>query len=106
MEDRDILHAIVQADRDARERVDAAERRVKLLSGSRDGIFAEAEKTAMAAARQETDALRSEAQKASADQIAALDKKLDETLAALDRQFEEKKPDCIERIFRAAVGLT
>ena len=106
MEDKEILHAIVRADHDARERVAAAERREKLLAGSRDGIFAAAEQKAMAAARQEAEALRAGEQESTAARIAALDRRLDEALAALDRQYEEKKQDCIERIFREAVGLS
>lgn len=106
MDNNEILRAIVQADREACERVDAAMRRERLLSGDRAAVFAAAEKRAMDAARQQTDALRGEVKAAADRRAAELDKKRDEALAALDREFAAKKDDCIERIFRAVVDLS
>lgn len=106
MDNNELLRAIVDADREARARVEAARRREKLLSGSHAQIDAEAEARAMADARRETEKLRAEAQAAAQNRLAALDRERDEALAALDREFEAKKDACIERIFRAAVGLS
>ncbi len=106
MEDKEILRAIVQADRTARESVDAAVRREKLLSGSGAQIDAAAEKKAMDAARQQTDRLRAEAEAAVQKRRETLDRERAQALAALDREFEEKKADCIERIFRMAVDVS
>lgn len=106
MEDRSILHAIVQADQSARKRVDAAGRREKLLSGSFHEIQSAAEKKAMAAARQETEALRAQTEHTTAQRLARLDREQTDALAALDRVFEGKKDDCVERIFQMTVGLS
>lgn len=106
MENKDILHAIVRADREARERVEAAQRRERLLSGSAAQIRAAAEKKAMDAARQQADKWRAEANAAAESRKAALDKKSAEALAALDAAYEAKKGECIERIFQMAVGLS
>lgn len=106
MEDKDMLRAIVQADRSARERVDAAGRREKLLSGSFSEIYAAAEKKAMDKARQETEKLRAQTDNAAAQRMAALDREQADALAALDRAFEAKKDECVERIFRMTVGLS
>lgn len=103
MDDRQMLHAIVQADRDARARVDAAEKREKLLSGTHEQIYAAAKQQAMAKAQSELESLRAEVQEASRRRMAAFDKEKEDALAALDREFESKKDDCIERIFRAVV---
>lgn len=106
MDNNELLRTIVDADRAARKRVDAAKQREKHLSGDRAAVFAAAEKKAMDAARRQTDTLRGEV-KATADRrTAELDKKRDEALAALDREFAAKRDDCIERIFRAVVGLS
>lgn len=106
MDNNEILRAIVQADRAACERVDAATRREKLLGGGRAAVFAAAEKKAMEAAHQQTDALRDEVNTAADRRTAELDKKRDEALASLDREFAAKKDDCVERIFRAVVNLS
>lgn len=106
MDNNELLRSIVDADRAARERVDAAKRREKLLGGDRAGVFAAAEKKAMAAAHQQADALRDEVKAAAGRRTAELDKKRDEALAALDREFAARKDDCVERIFRAVVGLS
>lgn len=103
MEDREMLHAIVQADSEARRRVDAAKRREQLLSGSRSQIYAAAEQKAMAKAQQELNELCAQVQEASDRRIAALEKEKADSLRALDREFEAKKADCIDRIFRAVV---
>lgn len=106
MENKDILQAIVRADREASARVDAARRREKLLSGSTAEIYAAAEKKAMESARQQVDAQRAETEKAAEARKAALDQKSAEAIAALDRAFEEKKDACIERIFQMAVDIS
>lgn len=106
MENKDILRTLVQADRDARERVTAAERRERLLSGSTAEIYAAAEKKAMAAARQETDKIRTEAEAAASARVAALDRESAEAVAKLDAAFRERKAECIERIFQMVVDIS
>lgn len=106
MENKDILSLLVQADRQARERVEAAQRRERLLSGSAAEIYAAAEKKAMAAARQPIDKLREESAAAANARKAALDTESAKAIAALDRAFAAKKEECIERIFQMAVDIS
>lgn len=106
MENKDMLRAIVRADREALARVEDAQRRERLLSGSAAEIYAAAETKAMDTARQEVDTLRARTVEASNARRATLDRESAEALAVLDRTFEAKKTECIERIFRMAVDIS
>jgi hypothetical protein len=105
MEPMEALHQIVAADRAARVRYDnlrqdndSLDVRLEALSRT---LTDEALEQASAAVEQARAASVADA----SEMLAALDEQCEAALATMESQFDERKDQCVEQMFRIAVGL-
>lgn len=106
MEHKELLHAVVEADRAARQALTDAQQRQKLLERGADEVLAAAEKKARAQAERELAQRRKAAEDETRSRMEALEKSRTEELLRLERQYAAVKDECVETIFKAAVGLS
>ncbi len=106
MDNKELLHAVVEADRAARQALSDAQQRQKLLERGADEVLAAAEKTAMAQAENELTQRRKTAEDETRGSMEALEKSRTEELNRLEKQYAAVKDTCVETIFKAAVGLS
>lgn len=106
MEHKELLHAVVEADRAARQALSDAQQRQKLLGRGADEILAAAEKTAMAQTERELAARRKAAEDEMRSSMETLEKSRAEELERLEKQYAAVKDSCVETIFKSAVGLS
>jgi len=106
MDPMDILRKILEADEKARDELDELSQKAANADEDAALMRSEASQKAMAVAQNEAQAGRDRAQAEVEKTLQELDVKCKSDLAALKARWEEQKEPCVERIFRAAAGLT
>ena len=106
MDNQELLHAVVAADRAARQALSDAQQRQRLLDRGADEVFAAAEKNAMAQAERELAQRRKAAEDETRSSMETLEKSRSEELERLEKQYAAVKDASVETIFKAAVGLS
>ena len=105
MDEKTILHQILEADRKGREACEKARRDRADYDRRRPELCRETEAVAAAAARREVEQARSEALARSETELTKLREDYETRLAALQARYEAGVEGWTERLFRTVVGL-
>ena len=106
MDPMEILRTILEADEKARDELDELSQKAANADKETARMRLEAREKAMKAAQNEAQAGQDRAQAEAEATLRELDEKCKSDLEALKARWEAQKGPCVERIFRAAVGLT
>jgi hypothetical protein len=99
------LHQIVAADRAARARYAGQRQDNDSIDVRLETMSRTLTDQALAQAQKDVDEARAASVEAAAETLAALDEQYRQSLAQLETKFAQEKEQCVDEMFRIAVGL-
>ncbi len=105
MEAMEVLHQIVAADREARQRLADARQESESFDRRLETLERELAESAMERAEKDVAAARDASRAASEAALSALDQERATAVEFMKRRFAERKDEGVEKLFRAVIGL-
>jgi hypothetical protein len=105
MESMEALHQIVAADRAARARYASQRQDNDSFDARLETMSRTLTEQALTQAQKDVDQAKEASVAAAAETLAALDDQYKQSLEQLEAQFAQGKEQCVDKMFRIAVGL-